>query len=324
MFFDAAIDSCMPTDIIQQILSWTYPWQLRFAVKLMDYTRTLRYYKNGWPFKWLVNIEWVNTYNIPRESFDFTKKKSWIAMYARLRNASDFIIPSVESNLPFFDEIILMENGWSTDDTIDKCTFLQKKYPQKIRFFIYEPEVHKLFSEEHKTCPNNSIHNFSYASNYLLSKVSYKYAVKLDDDHLWIPKKISATTKKIRQTWLTQFLITPLINVQKDQNNSFCVAGDNYRSTYAWLFGDFWFHPVCHNIYFHSNAYTEWYLHNLSSLWWPTSFLHLKLLKRWKWLHNYHQQGHTYLKNYYQATTHLPLAKTYIDLLHHYGIYENW
>jgi hypothetical protein len=67
---------------------------------------------------------------------------------------------------------------------VEKCLYLEKKYPNKVRFFVYEPEVYKLFSDEHKLCPNNSVHNFSYASNYLLSKVNYKYAVKLDDDHL--------------------------------------------------------------------------------------------------------------------------------------------
>jgi hypothetical protein len=53
----------------------------------------------------------LQEYNISKESFDFHKKKDGISMYARLRNASDFIIESVESNIELFDEIILMENG---------------------------------------------------------------------------------------------------------------------------------------------------------------------------------------------------------------------
>lgn len=322
MFLDGFIDKLMPKDIIQQILAGRYPRQLKSIIKLMDITRKIRYYRNGGKFRGIKNIEWLTEYDIKSESFDFHSKKDGISMYARLRNAGDFIVQSVESNIWYVDEIILMENGWSTDDTVEKCRMLADKYPTKIRFFIYEPEVYKLFSEEHKSCPNNSVHNFSYASNYLLSKVSYKYACKLDDDHLGIAPMIKILSQDISSNWLNNFLITPLINIQKE-HQLFVIASDNYRSSFAWLFGDFWFHPMCHNIYFHSNAYTEWYLHNLSSRLSPLSFLHLKLLKATKWLHNYHHHGHEYLKNYYGSEQFQPLEQQYIDLLHSYGINED-
>jgi len=313
----------MPRDIIQQIFAGNYPRQLKTMITLMDITRTIRYYCNGGKFRGLKNREWLTEYDISSESFDFHTKKDGISMYARLRNAWDFIVQSVESNIQYVDEIVLMENGWSTDDTVKKCRLLVTKYPTKVKFFIYEPEVYKLFSSEHKSCPNNSVHNFSYASNYLLSKVSYKYACKLDDDHVGIASMVTQLSQNIQSNWLKDFLMTPLINIQI-KNQSFIIASDNYRSAFAWLFGDFWFHPVCHQVYFHSNAYTEWYLHNLSSRLWPLSFLHLKLLKATKWLHNYHQNGHKYLQQYYGSSQFQPLEQQYIDLLHGYDIHENW
>lgn len=322
MFLDKYIDKFMPPDLIKYILLWSHPWQLKFIIKLMDITRAVRYYIHWWSFKGLTNIEWIVEYNISADSFDFSAKKDGISMYARLRNAWDFIMESVESNIDYFDEIVLMENGWSTDDTVGKCILLQKKYPDKIKFFIYKPEVYKLFSNEHRYCPNNSVHNFSYASNYLLSKVSYKYAIKLDDDHLCIPSEVKKITDDIRKKWLNSFLITPLLNVQKE-NSKFKIAADNYRSTFAWLLWDFGFHPVCHNVYFHSNKYTEWYLHNLWSTIAAITFLHLKLLKNSRWLNNYHINWHTYLKNYYWSKSYLSLPEKYVYLLHYYKIYEN-
>jgi hypothetical protein len=92
--------------------------------------------------------------------------------------------------------------------------------------------VYQLFSKEHQTCPNNSVHNFSYASNYLLSKVQYKYACKLDDDHLAIVDTLLPTLNYIRQNGLSDFLVTPLLNVQIN-DKKFVIASDNYRSVFA-------------------------------------------------------------------------------------------
>jgi hypothetical protein len=117
-------------------------------------------------------------------------------------------------------------------------------------------------------------------------------------------------------------LVTPLLNVQIN-DKKFVIASDNYRSVFAWLLWDFWFHPMCHQVYFHSNNHTEWYLHNLVTKLAPISFIHLKLLKKTKGLLNYHANGHTYLKNYYASKCFSRLNKQYIDLLHTFWIYEN-
>jgi hypothetical protein len=136
---------------------------------------------------------------------------------------------------------------------------------------------------------------------------------------LWIKSNLSHIISKIKKEWLDHFLVTPLLNVCS-KNKKFFISKNNYRSTFAWLFGDFGFHPMCHNVYFHSNQYTEWYLHNFKVELWSIAFLHLKLLKSTSWLHNYHDNGHEYLKKYYHADEFLPLEKKYINLLHYYNI----
>lgn len=323
MIKEKIVNICIPKNIIEKILSWTYPFQLKIIIFLMDITRTLRYYIMYWgEFKWLKNIEWIEKYNISSESFDWKNKNEWISGYSRLKNAWDFIIPTIESAIDYFDEFILVEN-WSTDDTIEKCEYLVKKYPEKVKFFKYEPEIYPLYWKKFKECPENSVHNFSYMSNYTLSKVNYKYALKIDDDQIFINTNIGENLKNIRKHWMNNFIITPLINIQL-LNNNFYIWNINFRSTFSWLFSDIWFHPVSKRIYFHSNGITEWYVHNYKSSLWPITFLHLKLLKPWSWFNNYDTNWLNYLKNNYKSNSFLHLEEKYIKLLHKYWINENW
>ena len=319
MIKEKIVNSFIPKDIIQKILSWKYPFQLKIIVLLMDISRMIRYYfVYWWAFKWYKNIEWIEKYNIPANSFNSEEKKDWISAYARLKNAWDFIIPTIESAIQYFDECILVENG-STDDTVRKCEELQRKYPEKITFYKYEPEVFPLFSKQFEKCSEQSVHSFSYMSNYALSKVSYKYALKIDDDQIFIHKNLRALLTKIRKKWLHSFINTPLINVQKD-NKVFVHSKDQYRSTFSWLFWDIWFHPVTPRIYFHKNTYTEWYVHNYFSSLWPIAFLHLKLLKPWNGFNNYDKKWHSYLKNNYLSESFAPLEKKYTKLLNQFWI----
>ena len=96
------------------------------------------------------------------------------------------------------DEIILVDNG-STDNTWEICKQLTKKYSDKIKIYQYNFDIPKLGSNEFKYTPENSIHSFSYFSNRVLSKVSYKYVLKIDDDHLVIPNIIEKLTDDIRK-----------------------------------------------------------------------------------------------------------------------------
>lgn len=323
MIKEKIVNIFIPKNIIQKILQGKYPIQLKIIIFLMDITRTLRYYiKYKGEFKWLQNIEWLQEYNISKESFDWNLKKDWISAYSRLKNAWDFIIPTIESAIEYFDECILVENG-STDDTIEKCEYLQKKYPHKVKFYRYLPEVFPLFSEEFKKCPENSVHNFAYMSNYTLSKVSYKYALKIDDDQIFIFKNVEKILKRIKENWINNFILSPLINIQKS-TWKFILWNDNYRSTFAGLFSDIWFHKISPRIFFHSNWITEWYVHNFISILWPITFLHLKLLKPWKGFNNYHKNWTNYLENTYKSNKFIDLDKKYVKLLHKYWIHENW
>jgi hypothetical protein len=159
-------------------------------------------------------------------------------------------------------------------------------------------------------------------SNWTLSKVNYQYWLKLDDDQIFIVNNTLPLLKTIRRKWINKFILTPLINVQKN-HHIFVLANDNYRSAFSWLFSDIGFHPISTRIYFHSNGKTEGYVHNYLSKLAPITFLHLKLLKPDKGLKNYHKDWHEYLKHNYTSNKFRELDGQYIDLLHTYLIDED-
>lgn len=70
-------------------------------------------------------------------------RKEGISAFARLKNAEEFLEKVVESYMDFYDEIVLVDNN-STDATPIICEQLAKKYPEKIKFFRYTPEVYGL------------------------------------------------------------------------------------------------------------------------------------------------------------------------------------
>lgn len=70
-------------------------------------------------------------------------RKEGISAFARLKNAEEFLEKVVESYMDFYDEIVLVDNN-STDATPRICEQLAKKYPEKIKFFRYTPEVYGL------------------------------------------------------------------------------------------------------------------------------------------------------------------------------------
>lgn len=317
------INFFLPKNIINSILSGEYPLILCLFIFLMDCTRTLRFYiKYHGNFKGLQNIEWLPEYNIPAKTFNWELKRDGISAYARLKNASDFLEVSVTSLINYVDEIILVENG-STDNTREICNSLHKKYPGKIRIFQYTPKVYPLFSDDFKNCPENSVHNFAYMSNFALSKVSYKYAIKMDDDGLFLGENMKTTLRNIRDKGLDYFHITPLINVQR-YKEKFVIGGSNYRSSFSGLLWDIGIHPVSPRIYFHSNGKTEWYVHNYRSKFGLISFLHLKLLKKSRGFSNYDKKWLNYLNTTYTDISFIPLEIQYITLLHQYNIYEDW
>ena len=232
-----------------------------------------------WNFSWLKNIEKIKEFYIEKEKFLTKNRKKWISWFARLKNGDDFLQKSIESIINFLDEIILVDNQ-STDKTKEICLKLQKKYPDKIKFYEYNFEVYWVWNKKYDITPENSIHSLSYYYNWCLSKTNYQYAIKIDDDNFFIKDEIKKIISKINKN---KFYIIPWINIIKKNNNYYIPE----KYPFAWLYWDYWFFKVSPKTYFIKDKNCENFLHPYFFKIEKISFFHLKYLKKDFWFINY-------------------------------------
>jgi len=120
-----------------------------------------------------------------------------ISAFMRIRNGEDFLRESVESHIPFFDEIVAVHNA-CTDATPRILEELRARYPDKLRVIHYEPRVHPVGSEGHIRTPPDSVHSIARYYNFSLAQTRYSVALKLDDDHIAIPEEVERVVAGIR------------------------------------------------------------------------------------------------------------------------------
>ena len=226
----------------------------------------------------ITNIEWIKEYNIPIKRF-YEKKPEWISGVARLKNAEHFLELCMESHLPFLDELILVDNQ-STDNTKKICKNLEKKYPNKIKFFEYPYPVLPP-SDNNKDMPTNSIHSLAYYYNWCFSKAKYNHVMKVDDDNFLIAEKF----QKIREQSLNskKFNTYRWLNLIKDWKWKIWVPK---WYEYSWRYWDIWIYPVSPYTYYIQWKSREVFVNNLRIKRNGFSYLHLKFLKPNYWFWN--------------------------------------
>ena len=122
-------------------------------------------------------------YNAPRQP--------GVSGYYRLYNEEDFLEDSVLSHLPFLDEIILVHDSKTTDNTPDIAQKLAQKYPDKIKYFFYQPTVIGQFTKEFKILPPTDPRSLVNYTNFALSKTTRHVVGKMDGDHIAIPETVA-------------------------------------------------------------------------------------------------------------------------------------
>lgn len=120
-----------------------------------------------------------------------------ISAFMRIRNGEDFLRASIESHLPFFDEIVAVYNA-CTDSTPRILEALAGRYPDRVRVFHYLPRVFPVGSQDHIRTRPDSVHSIAHYYNYSLARTRYSVALKLDDDHLAIPEELGPVVRRIR------------------------------------------------------------------------------------------------------------------------------
>lgn len=122
------------------------------------------------------------------------KRPIGVSGLMRVKDEAEFFSASVDSCINALDELIVVYQ--KSSDGTEECIFTkQKQFPNKIKVFLYEPEIksHNLSEQEYeiaKHLPENSVHLLSNYYNYTLSKAKYNFAMKIDADQIYNTEKL--------------------------------------------------------------------------------------------------------------------------------------
>ncbi len=264
--------------MIQRI--YDYLLKYDFTTKIIDYIFFCKrkLFQRQIPEEFLHNIEWFSDYDIPRSWF-YEKKPKWISWVARLKNADHFLELCMESHLPFLDELILVDNE-STDRTKEICKKLQKKYPEKVKFYEYPFFTIPAWGWNDKIS-TNSIHSLAYHYNWCFSKAKYSHVMKVDDDNFLVEEKWKNVREKSLQS--KNYNVYRWINLIKDKKWRIWTIK---WYEYSWRYCDHGIYPVSPYNYYIQTEIAETFVNNLMNKRFWFSFFHLKFLKPNFWFHN--------------------------------------
>lgn len=142
-------------------------------------------------------IEHVDTYSFSPHLLAPGDRLPGVSAFMRIRNGADFVEATIRTHADAFDEIVAVYNQCD-DGTPEILAKLAVELGPKLRVYHYTPRVHPVGSEAHKTTSGANPMSLVTYSNFALAKTIYRWAVKLDDDHLAIPAAVDALVQAIR------------------------------------------------------------------------------------------------------------------------------
>lgn len=203
-----------------------------------------------------------------------------ISAIMRIKNGEDFLRESIESHIDHVDEIIACHNDCS-DQSVKILEELSEKYTNKIKIIEYLPKVHPILSMDHATTPTNSINSIANYYNFALSKASYNYAFKLDDDHLAINSNLHLAVQEVRKsiakTERKLFTFSGLNIAPSKKGNLEIFTPEMFVGS-----GDHLFFPVCSDIHFIQELRTEIFkfpIKSIPKIYVGLLYFHLKYCK---------------------------------------------
>ena len=135
----------------------------------------------------LENREGLKEFDIRQDWYK--NRKPGISAMIRCGNEEKWIVPCLESIMPFFDEIIVTVGpiGTSKDGTLDILAEYQQGLPENTYFHHYKGKdklfvLEYPFSLREKDPPSDSVNDKSYYYNWTLSKTTYQIVAKWDVD----------------------------------------------------------------------------------------------------------------------------------------------
>lgn len=120
--------------------------------------------------------------------------KDGLSGIMRVRNEERFIESCIDSCVNSLDELVIVYTG-CTDNTENILNRKVKQYPDKLKLYKYDYDVmwYGLNKEEYEyaiNLPDSDCRLYANLCNYALSKIRFKYAVKIDTDQLYFAEEI--------------------------------------------------------------------------------------------------------------------------------------
>jgi hypothetical protein len=202
----------------------------------------------------VANADSDAAYRFDPSSLD-VPRPAGISAVMRIKNGADYLRLAIESHLPYVDEVVACYNDCS-DDTVPILEQLAAEHPGKVRPIAYRPQVHPILSAAHAAAPTESVHSTANYYNFALSQARYRYATKLDDDHLAIDVHLRPAIALVRQALAEGrrelFTFSGLNLVRNPDGRLGVYTPQPFVGT-----GDHLFFPVCSQIHFVQDPRTE-------------------------------------------------------------------
>ena len=151
-----------------------------------------------------------------------------VSGYYRVFNEEHFLAASVASHLPYFDEIIIVYDATTGDDSPAIAALLQRRHPKKIKVFPYLPEVIGIEHPTHLRLPFHHPRSFINYYSWALAKTTKSVIAKLDADQIAIPSQYRRMRMNIEEPDFMKntFYSFAGINLRRSEDNrSFVVDG---------------------------------------------------------------------------------------------------
>jgi glycosyltransferase involved in cell wall biosynthesis len=211
-----------------------------------------------------------------------SKRVNGISAFMRIKNGEDYLEESILSVVNQVDEIVCVFND-SIDNTENILISLENKYPNKIKVYKYIPIVYPPNSKEYLELPDTSKHSLAYYYNFALSKTTFSYCFKFDDDEIFIPDILIKFKKLLEdKTNVNKVIEMQGINLVDYKEKMYVSLKNTHTAGVDTLF--FKFNEKCRFIKTPSH---EWFRHPYSVLKRELSFYHTKRCKQDRGINNY-------------------------------------
>jgi hypothetical protein len=223
--------------------------------------------------------EAVSGYRFQVSDLRADDRRPGVSAFMRIRNGADWLEVSIRSHMPFFDEIVAVYNQ-CTDATPEILLRLQTEFgPGRLRVIHYLDQVHPPGSEGHAQTDPSSPNSLVNYYNFALTSTQYRYATKLDDDHLAITETTQRVTDGLRNGTAspnTMYCFSGLNLFPASDGNLGILDSDPISGG-----GDIGFFPVTNHTYFvHDRRFERFRRGSLRREFAGYLYWHLKYLKR--------------------------------------------